>query len=212
MHFCVVSGGQHGAERGALQAAKDYQQATEGYYATEGNPTDDGLNGEELNKRFHLTPAFCPGGFPVDHHQKNAINAKTVCAIIALCINRPFTSKESERSVHCVLTGTYPMRSCLEKGEEDFLEIGHQDKHALVIWDFSERYYEDSKQAVEKAAHKIDLFLKNSQAKRFMVVGPREAVDPGIQQMSYRLFRAVFLKMTNKQDSEQLTVGYCTLL
>ncbi len=170
----IISGGQTGADFGALIAAEQLGITTAGY-APLGFLTDDGPM--PLLAEYNIKEAPT-----ADWAARDILNVEMCDGLLAFLFNVPMTGRGTKKTVNCVLTGRHeeggewgPVHKESTLGNS-YQTVDTASKSVMVIYDLAP-------QNVEVVARDIRTFLRSRAIKNLMISGPCQRTfleTPGI--------------------------------
>jgi len=192
----IISGGQTGADFGALIAAEQLGIETAGY-APLGYLTDDGPMPLLAEYKIKEAPT-------ADWAARDILNVEMCDGLIAFLFNVPMTGRGTEKTINCVATGRH------EQGREwgpiyqgstlgntyqtidvaaDPAKPDSKPKSIIIIYDLAP-------QNVELVARDIRTFLRTRSVTKLMISGPCQRTfleTPGIN--VEQLVKSVLIKV-----------------
>lgn len=166
----IISGGQTGADRGALIAGKLLGIKTGGYMP-KGLRCDDGI-GEKVAMEFGMKEA--EGGYA----RRDRENVKISDAIIGFLLDIPNTGRGTTKTLQYALNGR--QKYIPFQKEKPVMQLFQNRKPVLILWDISEA-------TLHTGATAIADFVKKWKPHSLMVAGPCASTKSDIEDLVCRV-------------------------
>ena len=175
----VISGGQRGADLGALQAAAALGLETRGYMP-KNFETEDGHIAS--NTAPHIAALYkllqSDGNYAARDRQNVELAALDGGELfLGFLLRRPLTGRSTQQTLAYALTGDYtlPPQSLFEPVEgADVAYVRDGEREVVVVWDLSDETLDAAVAAVRSRC----------EGKRVLLVsGPCESTRPGIERL-----------------------------
>lgn len=183
----VVSGGQTGADTGALLAAHAVGVPTAGYMPR--GYERDGGGGAQIAERFHLAegttgPVRSRRGALYDATKayvwRDVTNVELVDNLLAVRLSAPATGKGTMQTMHYALEGEYAFfPECYARPDDDAdVAVYYGLRRVFAVWD---PHQLDAARRAAALERLVEWLNADPAPAGLMVSGPLESTAPGIE-------------------------------